>query len=471
MITLRDYQSRAVDNVLGGLEGGARSVCLVAPTGAGKTRMGSALVQHFVRQGRRVLWVAHRVELVKQAVDSLGVPCGLVVAGSPKWAADGMPCVVGSLQTLARRDVPPVDLIFVDEAHHIMSKTYQRLLERLPGAQLVGLTATPCRLDGKPLGSVFQSLQVAAKVSDLIEQGHLVKPRVFTTPAEPDLGGVKKTAGDFNEQQLEEVCNTTTLRGDIVRHWQERSAGKPTVLFAVSLEHSRALVEDFARVGVKAVHVDGEMGKVERDAALLAVRSGQAKILCNVGIVTEGWDFPQLETCIFARPTASLSLVLQMVGRVMRPWPGKDALVLDHAGNFLRHQVLPWTDIDWTLDVARKQAKPGSLKNCPACFSIMPSGVQACASCGHVFERKQRERGEVTTDNAAQLSEVTSLEALLVNQYLERRKEPLKPYTQKLVDQVRAGKVREDFLPFLRRAKGSVGKAAYEYKQACGRWP
>jgi len=473
---LRDYQARAVDGVLGKLEDGARSVCLIAPTGAGKTAMGAALVQDFVRRGLRVLWVAHRIELVEQAVARMGVPTGVIVAGACRIGIDKMPCVVASLQTLARREMPPVDVLFIDEAHHVLAASYGRCIKRAGNARLIGMTATPTRLDGKPLGSVFAEAVSAATVVELIDEGHLVKPRVFTTPIEPDLRGVTKTGGDFSSEQLDTVVNTATLRGDIVRHWQESSAGRPTVLFAVSIEHSKALVQDFAAVGVRAVHVDGAMSRTARIEALQAVRTGNATVLCNVGIVTEGYDDPALETCVLARPTASLSLLLQMVGRVMRPAPGKTgALCLDHAGNFARHGVLPWSDIDW---VAKMQGvnkpKPPGVRTCP-CMAILPAGTQVCPVCGHVFEvpgkRGPLERKPVEVDNTVRLTEITDEDALLVNAHLERRSKPASTYITKLAERFAAKKTKPAFTPYVRAARGAIGVAFYKFRQDTGKWP
>lgn len=473
---LRDYQTAAVNEVINKLADGVRSVCLVAPTGAGKTAMGAALVQDFVRRGLAVLWVAHRIELVEQAVERMGVPCGVIVAGAPSYLSN-VSCVVASLQTIARRQMPRVDVLIVDEAHHICSESYRKLIERAGDARLIGLTATPTRLDGRPLGKVFQAAVVAAKVSELIASGHLVKPRVFSTPVEPDLSGVKKTAGDYNEAQLETACNTAVLRGDIVRHWQERSADRPTVLFAVSIEHSRAVCADFAAVGVRAVHVDGTMSRVARAKALQSVRAGHARVLCNVGIVTEGYDDPALETCVLARPTASLSLLLQMVGRVMRPAPGKTgALVLDHAGNHMRHGVLPWTDVDWVARMmAAKKIKVPTIRRCLECFAVVELDAVQCPECGAVLSaietRTAKERKAIEHDLEERLLEITDEDAIMVREHMQQRRSEASPYLQKLAGRFADRKTKPAFTAYVRAAGGAIGVAFYKYKSDTGKWP
>lgn len=476
--TLRAYQAGTVSAVHGAIADERSRIVLVAPTGAGKTVMGAKLVQDFIATGKRVLWAAHRIELVEQAMQRMGVPCGAIVAGS-KLDPTLWPCTVGSVQTIVRRPLPPTDVLVIDEAHHARSATYAALVEGVtqanPRAVVIGLTATPCRLDGKGLGDLFETLVIAAKVSELIAEGSLVKPRVFGSREAPDLKGVKKVAGEYSEKGLELACNKAKLRGDVVEHWLARAAGRPTVLFAVSLEHSKALIADFEAAGVKAVHVDGSMSRHERERALNAVKSGEAKILSNVGIVTEGWDFPALEVCVLARPTASLSLLMQMWGRVMRPWPGKEALVLDHAGNVQRHKVLPWIDIEWSLEQSKPKVPGGAVKNCPACFAVCVGNAQFCPECQHEFtsSRAGVERGAVDVDRDAQLVEINEI-AAEVDKWATRRNARsggMANYIEKLIDRVRANAIPPTFVPYLKEARGVVPTAANKFRRATGAWP
>ena len=529
-VTLRDYQSRAVTEVLQKLdEGAAKRIMLVAPTGAGKTVMAAALVQNLVSRSLRVLFLAHRIELIEQAIARLGVPCGAIVAGS-RLDVSTMPCIVASLQTLVRRDIPEVDVVIVDEAHHSSASSYRKIFDALPKAAIIGLTATPTRLDGRGLADIYQLMIEAASMSALIGEGSLVKPRVFSHPTQPDLQGVKITGGDYNEKQLEQVCNKANLRGDIVAHWQLRANNLATVCFAVSIAHSKALIDDFGRAGVTAVHVDGSMPRNEREASLKAIRSGEAMVLCNVGIVTEGWDMPQLRACILARPTASISLLMQMWGRVMRPAPGKiDAMVLDHAGNVLRHGLLPHHDVEWRGHFSGEAKKKGKRKlgkagpallSCPVCYAINAAGVENCADCGHVFERKS---SEITVDADTHLEEVTDEVMALVKKHAEQPKykpgiverlekdgvkfrkangtlvydDPLgivgdqltaaigaqqkqilawlgqnepSNYMKRLNERLAGGKLPPKFLDVVKQQKGNLGKAVQVWKMQTGRF-
>lgn len=473
-VILRDYQSRAVAAVLQKFDDGARRIVLVSPTGSGKTVKAAAIVQALVRRGLKILFLAHRIELVDQAVRRLGVPVTKIVAGVKHVPPSQV--YVASVQTLVRREVPRADVVIIDEAHHATAAGYLKILEKLPHALVLGLTATPCRLDDRGLGDVFEDLIEAAKVSRLVDEGVLVRPTVLSHPHEPDLGGVKKTGGDFNAEQLEERVNRAELRGDVVQTWLSRAKGRATVVFAVSIAHSKALVADFQAVGIPAVRVDGKMGTAEREDAIAAIRDGRANVIVNVGILTEGWDFPELSVCVLARPTESLSLLLQMWGRVMRPAPGKtEALVLDHAGNVLRHGILPWHDVDWSLDQSRKRKKRGvvpGLKNCPRCYVVVLSQVRKCPTCGYVWPVA----ASVLPQGSGELAPVNHLDVLaLARQAVGKAaiyggSKP-SPFTQRLLRKIEEGKAPEPFLRLVVRCRGSIGKAAFTYNKIYGRWP
>lgn len=478
----RRYQTQAEAAVLGELANGARAVCLCGPTGSGKTRMGANIVRALTANGTRVLWLAHRHELVQQAIGAMGVPVGVIQAGAPSGTGQ---CIVAQLQTLVRRAVPEVDVVVIDEAHRALAPSYERILEQIPGADVVGLTATPCRLDGKGLGELFNRLIIAARTSELIAGGYLMRPTVYVAPVVPDLKGVHKQGGDFKADELDAAVNKPALRGDVVRHWLERSAGKPTVCFAVSVAHSKALVDDFAAQGVTAVHVDGETSPERRGEALAMIRDGRAQVLCNVGIVTEGWDFPELHTCILARPTASLSLLLQMWGRVMRVADGKrSALVLDHAGNVLRHGVLPWTDVEWTLEASKRPTVASGVVNCPSCYVLQLSSNDVCEGCGAVLAKKRakekKSQGEVITDATATLVEYDTAVARAVLTWLsavQTKQRECTPYVLRLMERYRLGSRHKNPLPadfdrYVLAAKGDLGRASWLFRQKHGGiWP
>lgn len=389
---LRSYQSRAVTAVLAARRD--RPI-LVAPTGSGKTVMGVAITERF----SRVLWLAHRKELIEQAAAHLrvnGAFVGIIKAGvAPAPLAR---IQVASVQSLARRDNPPADLVVVDECHHSTADGYRRILRAYPDAMIVGLTATPFRLDGRGLGSMFGKIIVAATTAELCDQGFLHAPRVWASSA-PDLRGVRTTAGDYNLGDLSRRVNDSGLTGDIVQTWRRRADGRRTVVFAVDVSHSEAITEAFRSAGVPAEHLDGKTPEAERSAILSRLRSGETQVVSNCMVLTEGWDLPALECAVIARPTASLNLHLQMVGRIMRAADGKDgAIVLDHAGNHHVHGMVT-RRLDYTLDGSTRvgSSEPLGLRRCQRCGLMYTLGTLECPECG--WEPEVSRAGEVTAES------------------------------------------------------------------------
>lgn len=374
---LRDYQQRAVAACLP-----LDRVVLVGPTGSGKTLMGVAISRAI---GGRCCWVAHRRELVLQAVAALrdaGEEPGIIMPGEPSHP-DRL-IQVCSVQTLARRGMPPCELCCIDEAHHVAAASYANLT----APRMLGLTATPFRLDGSGLRPPFEHIVVAATTAELCRDGTLIEPEVYAPPA-PNLRGIRSRCGDYELRALGE--RMTKLVGNPVRHWFKLARGRPTVAFAVNCEHSRALVQAFLDAGVPAEHIDASSTPAERDSAYQRLASGQIKVVSNVGLWTEGMDLPSLEVAIIARPTQSLGLHLQAIGRIMRACPGKaGSLCLDHAGNHERHGTVT-RRIDYSLDGIRLEPRPAwhGLGRCPKCYMLLDADWTKCPACGAERPRPQ----------------------------------------------------------------------------------
>lgn len=389
--TLRDYQRRAVDGVVAAL---GRRPILVAPTGSGKTVMATALVDGLAVP---TLWLAHRKELIDQAAHRLaahGLSVGIIMAGYAPMPLARVQ--VASVQTLARRDKPHARLIVIDECHHATAETYSDILDCYPDAWRVGLTATPFRLDGRGLGDLFGELVVAATTKELCDAGVLHAPKVWCDKS-PDLRGVKVIAGDYSLGALSKRTNTDELNADIVKTWLAHAHGRRTVTFAVDVEHSMAIATAFQQVGVAAEHLDGATPRDQRDAILARLASGRTQIVCNCMVLTEGWDLPALECAIVARPTASLNLHLQMIGRVMRACEGKSgAVVLDHAGNHHVHGLVT-RRLDYTLEPDKRigHDEPLGIRRCAQCGLMFDVGMPACPECGWIPTPQERERPNV----------------------------------------------------------------------------
>ena len=389
-IQLRDYQLESIESVRDAIRKGLRRVLLNIPTGGGKTLTSASILRAAVAKGSRVLFVAHRKELIDQTVRTfarLGITQTGVIRGSDPRRDPEAAIQIASIQTLARRAKPRADVVVIDECHRALASTYQEhLFEAYPDAVILGLTATPCRSDGKPLGKAFQSLILGATYSGLIVAGHIVAPVVYGTPMTPDLANVRTTAGDFNLEDLEDAVNRSALIGNVVDEWKRRSEGRRTVVFAVSVAHSHALCEAFAAAGARAGHIDGTTAEDERAETLAKLERGDLEVVCNVGVLCEGWDLPACKCLVLARPTKSLALYMQMAGRILRPWGELPPLILDHGGNVDRHG-LPHVDREWSLEASVKKSPASPSKACPACFAYIAPSLPACPHCGHVFPK------------------------------------------------------------------------------------
>jgi superfamily II DNA or RNA helicase len=385
MLALRDYQTAIVDGLRSELRAGKRRLVAVAPTGAGKTVIASHIMASAAAKGSRVLFLAHRAELIDQCsrkLDACGVAHGRIVAGG---SYDGQAVQVASIPTLARRkDVPGADLVVVDECHHVCAKSWASVVKRYDRAALLGLTATPFRLDGRGLKEHFDALVARVGIQDLIAMGHLVPPVVYTQPG-PDLRGVRRVGGDFAQGQLATRVDQPRLVGDVVRHWARLALDRTTVAFCCTVQHAEHVAAAFSAAGIPAASVDGATPAAEREGRLADLASGKIKVLTNVAILTEGWDLPRCGAVILARPTQSRALYLQMVGRGLRTDAGKDdCLVLDHAGNTLRHGFV--TDpIAYSLEGLEAQGAAPSVRLCPQCAAALKAGTQTCPLCGYAF--------------------------------------------------------------------------------------
>lgn len=344
----------------------------------------------------------------------------------------------------------------VHNCHHTPGRSFRALLESYTGVPRIGLTATPFRLDGKPLGDLFGELVVAAYADDLVREGTLIEPRVYAPPP-ASLQGVKIRHGDFEQGELARRLDKSKLVGDIVQTWKTHADGRRTVVFAVNVEHSRHIIESFVAAGIPAEHLDGATPRAQRDAALDRLAKGQTLVLSNCCVLTEGWDLPALECAIIARPTASLCLHLQAVGRIMRAAVGKTgAIVLDHAGNFLRHgRVTRRLEYSLSGKVKPQTASIGTgLRTCPGCYRMVLSSRTHCPECGRDFTVASRDRMPETIDG--ELQEFTGIEP------------PDMTPPPSVVEQ------REFFedLQVEARARGwKPGAVAMRYKERFGEWP
>jgi superfamily II DNA or RNA helicase len=391
---LRPYQHRAIDDLRNAYRSGARAPLLVAPTGAGKTVILAAITASATARGRKVLILVHRRELIHQASSKLaaaGVEHGIIAAGVQRADA---PVQVASVQTLVRRlatiDWDPC-LIIIDEAHHAAAGSWSSILGHWPGALRLGVTATPCRLDGRGLGDSFDALIEGPSVQMLTSAGYLSPARIFAPPIVADLSQLRRRAGDYANDQAAAAMTRPTVTGDAIHHYHRLADAQQAIAFCCNVAHAESVRDAFATAGISAALLMG--GTADRDGVVAAFASGIIRVLVTVDVVSEGFDIPAASVAILLRPTQSLGLYLQQVGRVLRPAPGKDAaIILDHVGNVTRHGF-PDQIRQWSLEHGAKRAdgsQPApSVRTCSQCFAAFRPAPQ-CPVCGADCVPEQR---------------------------------------------------------------------------------
>jgi DNA repair protein RadD len=396
-MNLRPYQTQAVAEIREAYRQRHRAVLFVLPTGGGKTVVFSHIAEQAAVKGSRICILVHRQELLRQASASLtamGVPHGLVAANRSMDLSQ--PVQVASVQTLARRlhRFPQefFQLLVVDEAHHSNAGTWAKVLAHFQSARVLGVTATPCRCDGRGLGEWYQSMVQGPTAAWLTEHGYLAPAKVLAPPIGFDAKGLRKQMGDYDMTQAADMLSGGKAMGDALSHYRQHLCKRTAIAFCCSIAHAEAVARAFNDAGVAAASIDGKMDGATRERLLTDLGTGRLKVLTSCALIGEGVDVPSVAGCILLRPTQSVGLHLQMIGRCLRPQDGKRAVILDHVGNCIRngHHL---EQRDWSLDGIKKRHREQapSVKVCPACFSCMPSAKQLCPDCGHQFQPERRE--------------------------------------------------------------------------------
>ena len=394
---LREYQQQLIDSMRDGYRSGAQRILAVSPTGSGKTVTFAFVTKSASSKGKRVMIVAHRSEILQQissALRAVEVEHGVIQSG--KSMDQTLNVQVASIGTLVRRfdKVVPPDLIVVDEAHHSMAQQWIDMFAAFPKAQVLGVTATPERLDGKGLSAVYHRLVLGPSVQWLIDRGFLAKPIYFAPKQIVDVSVLKKVAGDYSKGEAEELLNKPSITGDVIQHYRKCANGLRAVVFCVNLRHAEMVADSFRASGIPAASIDGTLTDADRKQRVADLSSGRIPVLTSCEIVSEGFDLPSVGAAILLRPTTSLALHLQQIGRALRPSEGKrNAIILDHVGNCLRHGLAE-EEREWSLEgyAARKRKTDDvrvECKQCSKCYAIFVGKI--CPQCGSERELSQRE--------------------------------------------------------------------------------
>lgn len=400
MIEFRPYQKDYIRKIGEVFNQGYKKICIVAPCGSGKTALFAGMADATQKNGKVVWFLVHRKELLDQTISTF-----------ERFGITLVTIDVGMVATYANHldSYPKPDLIVFDECHFSAAKTWQKIIDKYPNAYLIGLTATPCRLDGKPLGDIYQTMITGITVKELIAQGYLSPFRYFA-PSVADLSELKRKGSDFNTEQATELLSTRAVFGDVIKHYKSLADGLQAICYCSSIKHSQATAEAFRQAGINAIHFDGNTPKKERDDIIRRYRAKEIQILCNVDLISVGFDCPDCECCILLRPTMSLALFIQQSMRCMRPKEGKTAIILDHVNNYTRFG-LPDEEREWSLQSKVKprqaHAEDGMLKvrMCKNCFCTYESKYSRCPYCGEEYVPTDQEIKNVKEIKLAEIKE------------------------------------------------------------------
>ena len=376
----------------------------VAPTGAGKTVMLSAAAGRMISDtDTKVCVLAHRDELTSQNESKFrrvnpGMSTSVYDAKQKSWSGQTTFAMVQTLSQPRNIDQMPVlDLLVIDEAHHAAAPSYRHVIDTAlqlnPKLKVFGVTATPNRGDGKGLRSVFSNVADQISLAELIQSGHLVPPRTFVVDVgtQEALSQVKRSADDFDMHEVDAIMNRTVVNDAVVKHWQTHAVKRKTVVFCSTVDHAENVARTFRQAGVSSAVIHGSLTKAQRKDALERFASGKAQVIVNVAVLTEGWDHPPVDCVVLLRPSSYKSTLIQMVGRGLRTvdpeeYPGiskSDCIVLDFGTSTLIHGSL---EQEANLD-GHECTGQAPTKTCPECEAEVPLSTMECALCGYVWER------------------------------------------------------------------------------------
>lgn len=404
------------------------SVLAFSPTGSGKTHLAAMLIFLLMKAGKRVIFCVHRDALIRQTAATFAeqnVPFSYVASGyhfNPYHRV-----FIASIPTLQNRlGKIPADYVFIDEAHLSASSGWSKTINhyKAAGAKIIGLTGSPERLDGKPLGDVWDAMVEGPSTRYLIENGFLSKYKAYA-PAGVDLSGVSSRAGDYVTSQLDAIMEGKAILAGAVDHWKKYSSGLRTIAFASSVKSAEKLAEEFREAGVSAVALDGSTEKSDRRAAFEDFADRKLQVLVNCRLFTEGFDIAAqvgrnvvIESVLDYAPTQSLALHLQKHGRGLRR-DSKPHILLDLVGGFSR-LGLPDDEREWSLEGRKKVSRQVELVTCPTCFGDHHPAPK-CPYCNHVYEKSAGGGGRQIEEVEHELEEI-DVDAIRRERQAEQRR-------------------------------------------------
>ena len=381
MFKLYDYQQNLVDQARNELAKGHKSVLLISPAGSGKSVVIAEIARLTTAKGGRVMFTVHRQELVSQIIQTFKANdvnldlCTIMTVGKIKNRMDHL---------------PKPSLIITDETHHSKAKTYQQIYEFYADVPRLGFTASPWRMNGAGFEDVYETMVEGPTVEWLIANNKLAPYTYYSVKLVNDQKLKKSSTGDYTNKSIDDAIGKTIF-GDVVKTYHDKVNGQKTIIYAHDIEYSKMTAQAFRDAGIEAVHCDSKTPKGERNRIMRDFKAGKIKVLCNVDLISEGFDVPDCSCVIMLRPTQSLVLFIQQSMRCMRYQPDKQATIIDHVANYKRFGM-PDTPREWSLTGWKKNKKKKSdssgppIKTCNHCFAVVPAQCRQCPICGCVIE-------------------------------------------------------------------------------------
>lgn len=373
---LFDYQQRIVDETRQKIGQGNNGVLIVSPPGSGKSVIIAEIARLTVSKGGRILFFVHRQELVNQIVKSF-----------QKQDVDLMNCTIMTVGKVANRldHLPKPNLIICDESQHSRAKTYLKIFKYYSDVPRLGFSGSPWRMNGAGFDDIYSAMVKGPTVKWLIEHKKLSPYKYYSVTLFNDEKLKKSRTGDYTNQSISDSAKPT-LYGDIVKTWMDKAFGQRTIVYAHDTQHSKQIATEFRKAGISAKHCDSKTPSDERKRIMRDFRKGKITVLCNFGLVDEGYDVKECTCCVIARPTESLVFDIQATMRCMRYLPNKMATIIDHAANYTRFG-LPDTPREWILEGWKKKKKGNNtsalpIRTCPHCWAVIPAQCKVCPQCG-----------------------------------------------------------------------------------------
>ena len=397
---LRDYQQDIVNRIrMEYMQHNAPVVVL--PCGGGKSCIIAHIAAAATTKKNRVLTLVHRIELCEQLKNTY-----------TEWGVDMKLCDIGMVQTLSRRlgKLPDYDFIITDENHHAPCTTYKKIYEFYPKAKRLGVTATPCRLDGTGLIDTNDSIIVGVGAKWLISNKYLAPYKYFAPRIQADFTAVKIDKGDYDTNETAKIMDKPKIYGDIISEYKRLANGKQTIIYCCNVAHSVNTAAEFNNAGIKTAHVDGTTPKDERKRIFDAFKNGKITALTNCNLFSEGIDITGCECCLLLRPTLSLTLYIQSAMRCMRYAPGKTAIIIDCVGNVFKHD-LPDAEREWSLTATKKTKRTEAVQDvlarqCRQCLKVYSGTSPICPYCGADNGRTKK---QIEQDEKAELERIEAV--------------------------------------------------------------